>query len=116
MSPTLNFERTTMSPRKAVINRMINHLCMKSDLAIIPAMSPTIGLNAHLLSAQAGYRRAGIHGYIWQLLDHLPAAAPDWRYRVFVGDGQPPERSALSMRRSRLRTSRPLNRIAWEQL
>src|SRR5260370_19587654 len=79
-------------------------------------MPPTIGMNANLLPAQAGYRRAGIHGYIWQLLDHLPAAAPDWRFRVFVGDGQPPDRPTLTVRRSRLRTSRPLNRIAWEQL
>ena len=95
---------------------MASHLCVSRDPAIIPAMSPTIGLNAHLLSAEAGYRRAGIHGYIWQLLDHLPDAAPGWQYRVFVGDGQPLDRPALHVRRSRLRTSRPLNRIAWEQL
>ena len=28
-------------------------------------LMPHIGLNAHLLSSQAGYRSAGIHGYIY---------------------------------------------------
>jgi glycosyltransferase involved in cell wall biosynthesis len=79
-------------------------------------MSPHVGLNAHLLSSAPGYRRAGIHGYIWQLLDHLPAVAPDWRYTVFVGDGNPPARPALNVKRSRLRTANPITRILWEQL
>ncbi len=79
-------------------------------------MSPHVGLNAHLLSSAPGYRRAGIHGYIWQLLDHLPAVDPDWRYTAFVGDGTPPERRALNVKRSRLNTANPLARILWEQL
>ncbi|MDZ4764705.1 MAG: hypothetical protein SGI73_09140 [Chloroflexota bacterium] len=37
-----------------------------------------IALNAHLLSRTAGYRTAGIHGYIDGLLCHLPAAPLRW--------------------------------------
>ncbi len=77
-------------------------------------MSPHIGLNAHLLSAEAGYRRAGIYGYIRNLLDHLPGVDPLWRYTVFAGKGVPP--SGFDIRRSRIRTDRPLSRILWEQL
>src|SRR5258708_34654585 len=77
-----------------------------------------IGLNAHLLSAQMGYRRAGIHGYISQLFEHLPAANPDWRYTLMVGKDAPPQAATLQVqeKRSRLRTDRPLKRIVWEQL
>jgi glycosyltransferase involved in cell wall biosynthesis len=78
-------------------------------------MAPEIGLNAHLLAAQASYRRAGIHGYIYRLLEHLPAAAPSWRYTVLVGEGVPPPDPALVIRRSRWRTAHPLRRIIWEQ-
>jgi glycosyltransferase involved in cell wall biosynthesis len=90
-------------------------------IAIIAPMtpqSPYIGLNAHLLSAQMGYRRAGIHGYISQLLEHLPAADPTWRYRIFVGKDAPPQpaRPQVKVQHSGLRTDRPLKRIVWEQL
>jgi len=37
------------------------------------ADSPHIGINAHLLSGKAGYRSAGIHGYIAGTLTHLQA-------------------------------------------
>jgi glycosyltransferase involved in cell wall biosynthesis len=77
-------------------------------------MSPHVGLNAHLLSTETGYRRAGIHGYIRQVLERLPEVDPDWRYTVLVGDGAAPD--GLAVRRSRLRTGQPLRRIAWEQL
>ncbi len=74
-----------------------------------------IGLNAHLLASQANYRRAGIHGYIYQLLAHLPDAAPDYRYRVFVGAGDPPPSPSFEVRRARMNTESPLRRIVWEQ-
>jgi glycosyltransferase involved in cell wall biosynthesis len=77
--------------------------------------SPHIGINAHLLSGQSGYRRAGIHTYIYHLLEHLPAASHGWRYTVMVGAGTPPEHAALTVRRSRMDTSSPMRRIAWEQ-
>lgn len=74
-----------------------------------------IGLNAHLLSGQAGYRRAGIHGYIANTLLHLPDADPDLRYTVFVGEGHVPDHAHFTVRRSRLPTGRPPGRIFWEQ-
>ncbi|MBN1287248.1 MAG: glycosyltransferase family 4 protein [Anaerolineae bacterium] len=75
-----------------------------------------VGINAHLLSGQAGYRSAGIHGYIYNLLRHLPAADPDARYTVFVGVGRPALGPRLTVRAARLRTDRPALRVLWEQL
>lgn len=76
-----------------------------------------IGLNAHLLSAQTGYRTAGIHGYIDGLLRHLPAAAPnDWRLTAFVGAANRAHIDGIDLRRSRLDTESPPRRILWEQI
>jgi len=76
-----------------------------------------IGLNAHLLSGRAGYRSAGIHGYIDHTLEHLRAAAPeDWRFTVMVGAGNPMQFDGLTMRRAGWNTETPLRRILWEQV
>lgn len=76
-----------------------------------------IGLNAHLLTAQAGYRSAGINGYILNLLRALPEADPTLRYTVFAGPQAPLlPADRMAVRRSAWRTERPLARIAWEQL
>ena len=77
---------------------------------------PHIVLNAHLLSGEATYRSAGIHGYQYNLLSHLPEAAPDFSYTALVGSGQPPEVTGLQISRSRIMTDRPPVRIAWEQI
>lgn len=75
-----------------------------------------IGLNAHLLSGQAGYRSAGIHGYIYNTLLHLPQAAPeDWRFTVMVGAQVQAALDGLTVRRSRWNTESPYRRIVWEQ-
>jgi glycosyltransferase involved in cell wall biosynthesis len=75
-----------------------------------------IGINAHLLSGRAGYRSAGIHGYIYHTLANLKAAAPDdWRFTVMVGKNNPAQFDGLNMRRARLNTESPLRRILWEQ-
>ncbi|MCU0511779.1 MAG: glycosyltransferase family 4 protein [Anaerolineae bacterium] len=75
-----------------------------------------IGLNAHLLAGQPGYRAAGIHNYIHQLLAHLPAAAPpDWRWTALVGGAVQAQYPGLTLRRAGLDTSAPLKRILWEQ-
>lgn len=74
-----------------------------------------IGINAHLLSGQAGYRQAGIHTYISQLLNHLPAT-DDLSYHVFTQRGAEQFlRPHLRVEASRLPTQNPLVRIAWEQ-
>jgi glycosyltransferase involved in cell wall biosynthesis len=76
-----------------------------------------ICLNAHLLSGQAGYRSAGINGYIANLLRALPDAAPDFTYTVFVGaQAHPPAHERLAIRRAAWNTEHPLRRILWEQL
>jgi glycosyltransferase involved in cell wall biosynthesis len=76
-----------------------------------------IGLNAHLLSGQASYRSAGIHGYIYNTLLHLAAAAPaDWRFTALVGAGNAAQFPGIHTRRARFDTTSPLRRILWEQL
>ena len=76
-----------------------------------------IGLNAHLLSGRAGYRSAGIHGYIDGLLRHLPAAVPDdWHLTALVGAANAMQIDGMTLRRSRIDTEAPLRRIVWEQL
>jgi glycosyltransferase involved in cell wall biosynthesis len=76
-----------------------------------------IGLNAHLLSGRAGYRSAGIHGYIHGSLAHLAAAAPaDWRFTALVGRENRLTFDGIAMRRTRLDTENPLRRILWEQV
>lgn len=79
---------------------------------------PRVGLNAHLLASpgSGSYRRAGIHGYIYRLLEHLPEAAPDWRFTIYTGEGEAPPGHRYQVRRSSWRTGHPLIRIAWEQL
>ncbi len=76
-----------------------------------------IGLNAHLLSGQAGYRSAGIHGYIYNTLAHLAAEAPaDWQFTAMVGAANAAKFPNITMRRARYNTESPLQRIFWEQL
>ena len=86
----------------------------KMKYAIIQCMQ--IGLNAHLLSHQAGYRAAGIHSYIYNLLRHLPAIAPaNWRFRAMVGGANPAVFDGITMCRARFDTQSPARRILWEQ-
>ncbi|MFN8379513.1 MAG: glycosyltransferase family 1 protein [Anaerolineae bacterium] len=75
-----------------------------------------IALNAHLLSGSAGFRSAGIHRYIDQLLVHLPAAVPEgWRLTALVGAQANPVVPGVEMRRASWNTESALRRIAWEQ-
>jgi glycosyltransferase involved in cell wall biosynthesis len=75
-----------------------------------------IALNAHLLSGAASYRTAGIHGYLFNTLSHLPGVAPDLAYTLFVGKGQLPVSAKWAVRRSSLPTENPAIRIVWEQV
>ncbi len=88
---------------------------MGYNSTVTRAASAHIALNAQLLFGRASYRSAGIHHYIEQLLHHLPAAAPDWRFTVFVGAGRP-DMAGAEVQRTRLPTARPPVRIIWEQL
>src|SRR5436190_7773657 len=75
-----------------------------------------VALNAHLLSGEASYRSAGIHGYLYNTLAHLLAADPGLSYTVFVGQGALPENPAWDVRRSWLPTRSAVARILWEQM
>ncbi len=77
-----------------------------------------VGLNAHLLSRQAGYRSAGIHSYIHQLIQYLPGADERLRATIFTGQSRREQwavSDTLAWHSSRWPTHRPWVRIAWEQ-
>lgn len=92
--------------------------------AIMPGVkihrrSPLLaGLNAHLLSLTTTYRSAGINGYIYQLLNRLPAAAagdPELRCVAYLHDPGYRGSPGLRVVRSAWDTSNPWRRIVWEQ-
>ncbi len=77
---------------------------------------PHIGINAHLLSKENSYRRAGIHVYIAETLRHLPRHEA-LQYTIFNGD--PPDflaQEQFTVSQSGWRTDHPIKRILWEQL
>ncbi len=76
-----------------------------------------IGLNAHLLSGRAGYRSAGIHGYIYNTLAHLGAVVPEsWRLTALAGTQTQAQFPNMALRHARFNTESPLRRIFWEQV
>lgn len=80
-----------------------------------PEHRPHIGINAHLLSNKKGYRRAGIHHYIFQILCHLPGD-DRFDYTVYTRLAEGIDGCAhLRRAGTRLPTENRLARIAWEQ-
>jgi glycosyltransferase involved in cell wall biosynthesis len=78
---------------------------------------PHIGLNAHLLCGQQGYRRAGIHTYIAQQINHLPMIGSDLQFSVFTNfQDELDSRLSSNTISTRWPTGNRLVRIAWEQL
>lgn len=76
----------------------------------------TIGINAHLLSSVEGYRRAGIHVYQAGVLESIPQD-PTLAYQVFTQVGRDILPSPwLNPVPARIDTSKPIQRIVWEQL
>ena len=75
-----------------------------------------VGINAHLLSGQSGYRQAGIHQYISQVLRHLSREEGQLRYTIFTQQGRYLQRPDLCTVPSRWPTEKRLVRLAWEQL
>ncbi len=75
-----------------------------------------VGINAHLLSGEASYRRAGIHQYIVQVLRHLPWEEGEPTYVVFTQQKNLFEdKPGITAVSSRLSTQNRLLRIFWEQ-
>lgn len=76
-----------------------------------------IGLNAHLLSNETGYRAAGIHNVIHQTLTHVPSVAPsNWNFTAMVGRANPATYEGITMQPALWDTQRPSRRILWEQM
>ncbi|MEN8098174.1 MAG: glycosyltransferase family 1 protein [Chloroflexota bacterium] len=77
-----------------------------------------VGLSAHLLSNQPGYRQAGIHNYLTETLRHLPAASSehDIRYSVYSSDSTIEYEPMLKVSSPAWSTASPIARILWEQL
>jgi glycosyltransferase involved in cell wall biosynthesis len=75
-----------------------------------------IAISAHLLHGQGGYRSAGIHTYIEQVVRHLPEADPALQLTLFTAHPPADLPASIAVRRSRWPTERPPVRIAWEQL
>lgn len=75
-----------------------------------------IGINAHLLSRQSGYRSAGIHGFIYNTLANIGRYKPeDWEFTAMVGSACPHFFDDVVVRKSKMDTERPAQRILWEQ-
>jgi glycosyltransferase involved in cell wall biosynthesis len=79
-----------------------------------------VGLNAHLLSLTRSYRGAGINGYIYQLLRHLPEAKDagkpeELAFTAFLHDPAFTAPPGLEIERSQWDTRSPWQRILWEQ-
>lgn len=80
----------------------------------------SIGVNAHLLSFEPGYRRAGVSQYIEQMVRHCIATLPQANdlLTVFAGPNAPSTESLPDTVRwlsSRLPTGHAPGRIVWEQ-
>lgn len=75
-----------------------------------------IGINAHLLSPAPGYRRAGIHQYIAQVLRNLPLVNRDRFYRIYTRNSSVlKEQERFCISTSNWPTEQRLVRILWEQ-
>lgn len=74
-----------------------------------------LGINAHLLSGEAGYRRAGIHHYIANVLANLPPAN-ELAYLVFSRRRTGWARPDMELVTTRWPTEKRWVRIIWEQL
>ena len=90
----------------------------RSDKTMYAILVPMrVGLNAHLLSDGEGYRSAGIHGYINNLLRQLPSHAPaSWQFEAMVGASNSTAFPGVSTARAPFNTESPWSRIFWEQV
>ncbi len=95
---------------------MFSRRCYNCPVYNTPLTTRHVGLNAHLLSLTQTYRGAGINGYIYELLRHLPQVAGDeLRYTAYLHDSAFAAPEGLMVNRSRWDTRRPWRRILWEQ-
>ncbi|MFN2118714.1 MAG: glycosyltransferase family 4 protein [Candidatus Promineifilaceae bacterium] len=75
-----------------------------------------IGINAHLLSSELDFRRAGIHHYIAQVINHLPRLNDQTEYLIYTRDRTTiDDLTGSRIVSSRWPTEQRLFRILWEQ-
>lgn len=76
-----------------------------------------VGINAHLLTKETGYRRAGIHQYIYQVLRHLPDTLDTPDYIVFTQytDAALRQQRQMQLHASKWPLENRIARILWEQ-
>ncbi|MGD8583925.1 MAG: glycosyltransferase family 1 protein [Chloroflexota bacterium] len=77
---------------------------------------PMIGINAHLLTGQQSYRRAGIHNYIAQLLRHMALLDSPYQFTVYCNSAQALGNARMKLVSTPLPAGHPMGRILWEQL
>ena len=74
-----------------------------------------VGINAHLLSGEAGYRRAGIHQYIAQTVANLPPGEEEFHYSLFTRYRPSWQRPDVKVISTVWPTEKRWARILWEQ-
>ena len=72
-------------------------------------------MNAHLLSGEAGYRRAGVYRYIHDLLRHLAQLQNGLELTAMIGKSVSVPADGLSLIRSSWPTQLSPVRVVWEQ-
>jgi glycosyltransferase involved in cell wall biosynthesis len=85
-------------------------------VSIVGANQARIGINAQLLSSQQGYRQAGIHRYISNLISNLNSTI---KYAITVYTNNPHDLSlgsGMKVTSTRWPIEKRLVRIMWEQL
>ena len=76
-----------------------------------------IVLNAHLLSQSAGYRKAGIHRYMYGQISQLPVVdGEDFQYTALANHQITVDNPRFTSHISSFDTSSPAKRIVWEQV
>jgi glycosyltransferase involved in cell wall biosynthesis len=73
-----------------------------------------VGINALLLTKQAGYRQTGVSRYIRRLIEALPNELSDDELIVYSGRGTEPVGAGEQWRRSWWPVDDPFARVAWE--
>jgi glycosyltransferase involved in cell wall biosynthesis len=88
---------------------------MSNEAIPAPIQRLRVGLNAQLLSAEGGYRNAGVSQYIHWLMTMLPRVSPDMQLTAFAGAeglGYP----GWEIHAGPVHGGTVLARVAWEQV
>src|SRR4051812_23192989 len=73
-----------------------------------------VGINALLLTKQAGYRQTGVSRYIRRVIEALPDELTDDEIVIYSGRGTDPLGRGERWKRSWWPVDDPIARVAWE--